>query len=250
MHSSSRAFSVFKLLIGLAVLGGVLAVAWMVLLPSLVVSTVRSKTGFAVKVDSLSVNPFTAKVHVRGLIIENPAGWPESAFLDLRELRADADLWPLLQGKLVADDVTVDIARVTLVRDQQGAMNALVLKDKLSGPAEAKPAGPPEQKSPPPEFLIRRLNLRFGHLAYIDHSGRKPVRRDYELGLARELRDVDSVADLASPFKGAAFGLVTDLASGLTGESTKLLQDAGTLLKDAKKKAGDTLKGLLEKTNP
>jgi hypothetical protein len=250
--SSRRGFSLFKFLLGLTVFAGVLAVAWVVLLPSIVVSTIRNRTGFAARVESLSVNPFTAHVHLRGLVLENPAGWPEKNFLEVRELRADAELLPLLRGRLVADEITVDVPQATLVRDPQGALNALVFKDKLAGPAtpETRPAGKPTEKGPAPDFLIRRLNLRFGELVYVDQSGRKPSRRSYNLAISRELRDVDSIADLAVPFQGAAFGLVADLAARLTGKPVGLIEEAGQLLRDAQKKAGDAFKGLLEKGKP
>jgi uncharacterized protein involved in outer membrane biogenesis len=249
-RSGCRGFSALKVLLGVLAFVGALTVAWVVLLPSLVVSTIRSKTGFVARVESLRVNPFTARVHVRGLVVENPADWPEKSFLELRELHADAELLPLLRGHLVADDVTIDLPRLTLVRDRQGAMNALVLKERLIGPAAPKSPEPAGSASPAPGFLIRKLTLRCGELAYVDHSGRKPVSRRYALNLSQELRDVDSVADLAVPFKGAAFGLVSDLAAGLTGDPAKLVQDAGALWKDTQQKAGEALKGLLEKTKP
>lgn len=250
--SSCRGFSALKLLLGLTVFAGVLALSWVVLLPSIVVSTIRDRTGFAARVESLRVNPFTARVHVRGLVLENPAEWPEKNFIELRELQVDAELLPLLRGKLVAEEITVDLPQVTLVRDRQGALNALVFKDKLVGPPApgARPAGRPTEKGPAPEFLIRRLNLRCGELVYVDESGRKPVRRSYTLAISRELRDVDSLADLAVPFQGAAFGLVTDLAARLSGKPVGVLEEAGQLLKDTQKKAGEALKGLLEKGRP
>ena len=37
-------------------------VLWVALLPGLVASTIRSRTGFAVQVDRLAVNPFTGTV--------------------------------------------------------------------------------------------------------------------------------------------------------------------------------------------
>ena len=55
----------------LAVLGSIL---WIALLPSLVASTVRARTGFAVRVDKLSVNPFTANACMSGLVLRNPEG--------------------------------------------------------------------------------------------------------------------------------------------------------------------------------
>lgn len=248
-----------KLLLALVVVFALGAIAWAVLLPSIAASTIRSKTGFAVKLDALSVNPFTAKVHLRGAVIQNPEGWPERAFVELRDFRADADLFPLLGGKFMADDVVVDVARVTLVRNRDGVLNAVAFKDGLLGekPADAPKPGEPAKKT---EFLIRHLTLKFDQLVYADHSGRSPSVRSYDLGISREMENVDSIAKLATPFSGAALAVVSDAlgglfpaAAGLLQSAGGLLKDGGGLLKDGGKQAGETLKGLmqqLEKKKP
>lgn len=257
---SPRGGLLLKLLLALVILFVVAAIAWAVLLPALVASTIRSKTGFAVKIDALSVNPLTAKVNVRGLVLQNPADWPEAAFVELRDFRADADLFPLLGGRLLADEVTVDVARVTLVRNKQGVLNAVAFKEGLAGPKPPGPAPKPGEPAPKTEFLIRRLNLKFDQLVYADHSGRAPAVRTYDLGISREMQNVDSVAQLVSPFSGAALAVVSDAlggmfkgAAGLLQNAGALLKDGGGLLKDGGKKAGETLKGLmqqLEKKKP
>src|SRR5690606_13364533 len=110
----------------------VVALIWVAFLPQIVAATIRSKTGFAVTVDRLSVNPSTAKVHLGGFLLQNPSGWPEAApFVELREFRADADLFPLLRGRLQADEVVVDVAQITLVRNKDGVLNAIAFKDTL-----------------------------------------------------------------------------------------------------------------------
>ena len=262
VHRPLRGFSVLKLLLGLAAFIIGLTVIWILVLPSIVVSTIHSKTGFSVKLDSLAVNPFTAKVHLRGLVLRNPSGWTESAFVDLREFRADADLIPLLRGKLMADEVAVDVAQVTLVRNKQGELNAVVFKDALVGEKQPESAPAPKSKDSAAknEFLIRRLHLKFDRLVYADHSGRSPSVKTYDLRIDREMRDVDSFTALVSPFKGAALGVVSDAlggmftgAAGLLQNAQGLLKEGGEFLKDTGKKAGEALKGLmqqLEKKKP
>ena len=240
-----------KLLLVLVALAAVGAIAWVVLLPSIVVSTIRSKTGFNARVESLSVNPFTGRVHAKNFVLTNPDGWPgDKPFVDLRELRVDADVLPLLRGRFEADEVVVDVANVALVRNQQGALNATVFEQGLKGPAATEPAPTPKPAGAGPQFMIRRLALRFDQLTYADHSGRRPNVRDYQLGVNRELRDVDSVADLLMPFQGAALGAMADALQGVFPGAKDFLKDATNVLKDTGKKASDTLKGLLEKAKP
>lgn len=242
-----------KLMLALAVLLVVAAIAWTMLLPGVVAGTIRSRTGFEVKIDQLSVNPFTAKVHVGGVVLRNPAGWNEQAFVDLRTFRADAELFPLLGGRLLADEVVVDIAQVTLVRNRDGTLNAIAFKEALFGKSSDTSPAPAEPAAKEAPFFIKRLEMKFDRLVYADHSGTRPVVREYNLGITRELRDVDSVSDLMAPFSGAALAVVTDAVGGMFHGTRQILEGAGGLLKDGGKKAGETLKGFfqqLEKKKP
>lgn len=232
----------------LAVLGSIL---WIVLLPSLVASTVRARTGFAVRVDKLFVNPFTANAHMSGLVLRNPEGWPETDFVDLRQFRADVDLLPLLGNKFVADEIVVDVAQLTLVRNSDGRLNAMVLKDGLTGGQAA--GQPPAPGGKAPEFLIRHLVLKFDKLVYADYSGNQPVVKDYNLNLQRDLTNVDSVTKIISPFTGAALGVMSNAVGRLFKVEPDLLEQSVNTLQGAGKKTGETLKSIfqsLEKKKP
>ena len=68
----------------IAALGVIFAAAWVVLLPGIMVSSIQARTGFVVKVEQLSVNPFSGKVNIEGAVVENPIGWPTHEFITLR----------------------------------------------------------------------------------------------------------------------------------------------------------------------
>ena len=233
-----------RLLFILCVLAGLVSILWIVLLPGFVASTIRSRTGFAVQVDQLAVNPFTANVVIRGLVLKNPAGWPVAEFVDLREFRAEASLLSLLGNRFIADEILVDVARLTLVVDRQGTLNAVAFKEGLAGrePAgQGQPAGGAKQ-----EFLIRHLVLKIDRLVYADHSGGRSSGKEYQLNLNRDMRDVDSVTKIISPFTGTALGLVTNTIGRMFKGSPDLLQELASPLQDAGRKTGEKLKGLLD----
>jgi len=207
-----------------------------------VAAQVRSRTGFSVQVEHLAVNPFTAKVAIRGLVMQNPPVWPDSAFVDLREFRAEADLFSLMGDRFVAETIVVDVAKLTLVRDAQGKLNATVFSDGLTGkqPDESAP-GDTKQK-----FLIKHLVLKFDKMVYIDHSGVKPLTKEYDVKLNRDLRDVDSVAKIVSPFTGSMLGLMSDALGVPFRASPDRMKDLAGSLQEAGKKTGEKLKGLLD----
>jgi hypothetical protein len=232
-----------KRLLILGLLAGIAAILWVVLLPTIVASTVRSRTGFAVQVDRLSVNPFTAKAAVKGLVLKNPDGWPVAEFAELREFRAEISLLSLLGDRFEVDEMVVDIARLTLVRDQNGALNAVAFKEALAGKETEGGAAPAKSRR---GFLIRHLVLRFDQLVYADHSGRKPSVKEYNLNLRRDMRDVDSVSKIISPFTGSVLGLVSNALGGMFKGRPDLLQELANPLQDAGRKTGEKLKGLLD----
>src|SRR5262249_36736446 len=151
--------------------------------------------GFAVEVQQLSLNPLTGSAVITGLVLGNPAGWPTQDFVELREFRAEVGLASVFFGdRLVADEMVVDLPRLTLVRNEKGEVNALAFKEALTGPAK-----PGESTKAHRGFLIKHLVLKFDRLVYVDHAGGRETVKEYHLNLDRELRDVDSVAKLISP---------------------------------------------------
>jgi hypothetical protein len=244
-----------KVLAALAVLCILAIGAWIMFLPRLVVAVVESRTGFRATVEKMAVNPFAGSVEIRGLTLQNPDGWPAEGFVELRELRANAKVMALLRGRFEADEVVVDIARVTLVRGEQGELNAVAFKNSAAG-AEAVPdkkAAPPKDADESSGFHIARLTMRFDQLVYADFSGRRPSEKRYDLRIDREMRDVDTVAELLSPFSGAAASVLLDAIPGVSGEKQDLLKSAAEALKESGNKAGEVVKGMLnslEKLKP
>ena len=243
----ARAGVLLKALLGLGLLLLLVAIAWVALLPGIVASTIHAKTGFTVKIDALSVNPFTANAQVRGLVVQNPAGWPEANFIEVRQFTADVQLWPLLGGRFVANEIVADIAQVTLVTNPQGVLNTVAFSRGFSG-GEARAAGP--SGSPAATggshkgFMIHRLRLKFDQLVFADYSRSRPVVKTYDLHLDREMTEVDSAAKLLSPFTGAALGLAASALGGMNPKDADALTEAVEVLQSAGKKTGETLKNL------
>jgi uncharacterized protein involved in outer membrane biogenesis len=244
--ASARGGWLIRSVLIVAVLGVILAAAWTVLLPGIVVSTIQARTGFVLKVDQLSVNPFIGKVNIEGAVVENPLGWPTHEFITLRHFKVDADLLPLMSHRLVADELILDVEKLSIVRNKEGVSNTDAFR---KGFAKAEAKNQPKTESEKTGFLIRHLVLKFDRLVLADYSGNKPAIKEYDLKISRDMRDVDSVTKLVSPFVGMVLGApgnLLDTGTGSFGETLNSLQQTG-------KKTGESLKKFfqsLEKKKP
>jgi len=253
----------------LAVLVAAMALAWMLLLPGYVTARLRERTGFDVKVASLSCNAFTGRVIVRGLVLGNPASFPVGDFVELREFSLAVDVTSLVAERLVVDELTADVRRVTLVRRPDGKSNAdvfqrnLLRETRTEGAPGAVESGGTEQagkadQARPRAFLIRRLVLRCDELVHADHSGAKPVVETFRLGLDQRYENVTGTKQLLVPDvlrRLVAANLSPALAALVPGDMGRALGDAareaagrGTeLFKEASGRGADLLQGLREK---
>ena len=232
-------------------LGGVVAlvaIAWMVFLPAVVEHELRVVTGFDFRVAVLSANPFTGRVVVRGVAAINPPAYPTPDFVDLRELRADMEMFSwITSGRIVVDDLDLDILKITLVRLHDGTTNAgaFMAAFKRRGPL-ATPAVPPKRT----KYLVKRLHLRMEQLVVADYMGAKLDEKTYGLNIDQTYINVTGPRQLLVPQVISslhAFGLRHDVARLLPGDFGSALAAAVGSAADVGKRTGEYIKGLLDK---
>jgi hypothetical protein len=240
-----------KLLLFLFVLVLLAAVAWAFFLPAIVARVVAARTGFSVKSELFSANPFTGSVHVLALRLDNPATFPKADFVDLREFSADVDLGSLFGDKLIIESAKVDLESLTLIRAIDGTLNAKLFADRLQGidgtPAE-KPVAPQAKAKAPKPYLIKHLEVRVGKLRTENHTGQKPAVREFALNFAQSYENVTDVKQLVTGpiFKG--FASAGAVLSGLLPSDWAKILETGTkggrdLLRDLGRKATEALRG-------
>src|ERR1039457_1968427 len=122
-----------------------------------------------------------------------------------------------MSHRFVANEVIVDIEKLSLVRNSDGVLNTDAFRYGLAGAKPNNKADPglPKSVGTRTDFLIRHLVLKFDRMVMADYSGKKPIIKEYDLKLSRDMRDVDSVAKLVTPFLGVALdatGTLRDLA--------------------------------------
>ena len=239
---SSRGGCLIRGVLIFAVLAALFVAGWIVLLPGIIVSTIQARTGFVVKIEKLSLNPFGGRVEITGAVVENPVGWPTPDFLTLRHFKIDGELRPLMSHRFVADEIIVDLEKLSIVRNQQGVLNTEAFRNSLAAEAKPAPDQPRNEDGAKTGFLLRHLVLKFDHLTVADYSGKKPLIKEYDLQLERELRGVDSVAKLVEPFLGVG----VNATRGLYGAAPGNVDQAINTLQQAGRKTGDSLKKFLQ----
>jgi hypothetical protein len=229
------------------------ALAWMAFLPMVAVHELDAVTGFDFHTEVLAVNPLTGSVVVRGLVAKNPSAYPVPLFFEIRSLKAEVAVFSgLFSGRIVIDDLDVDIAKVELVRLRGGKTNAGELMAAFSHPAGA--AGAPGK---PTAYLIKKLHVRFDELAVADYSGSSTDQKTYNLHIDQEFTNISSPSQLLIPSVMRnlhSFGLHHDVEGLLPGDFGKALAGAvggattvGEKLKNATEDAGSYIKGAIDK---
>jgi len=236
-----------KLLVLLMVLGAGLALGWMALLPLLFVQAVRERSGFDAEVASLSANPFTGRVSLRGLVLTNPPTFPVRDGLHLRSLEADVEMISLLGERLVVTTLDVDVRQFTWVRRAVGPTNAEAFRANLAGPLPT----PPPAKSP---VLIKELRLQLDTLVLADHAEPKPRLQTYPLAFDQRYRDVSTPGQLLSPAVwrelvegNVADGLLPFLSSELKSQVVEAVRAAESVRRIESPKPSDPFRGFLDK---
>ena len=246
-----------KTLLFLLGLFALVALGWMLFLPTIVERELRQVTGFDVRVEVLAANPFTGHVTVRGLRATNPPGYPSPDFVRIRELRADVNEYSwLFTDRLYIDDLFVDAEAVQIVRQHNGRSNAVDFTAAFSG---GDPASAPGGRAPskPFKFLVRTLHIRLDRLVIADYTLATPEVRTYNLNIDHSFSNISQARQILVPDVVRslyAFGLRRDTEQLLPGDFGRALADAvgaaahvGDKLKEAQHKTGQYLKGLLDK---
>lgn len=242
-----------KICLGLGVLFALASLAWMVFLPGIVQRELRESTGFDFRVAVLKVDPFTGRVVVQGLSAMNPKGYPSPDFVELRELRADVNVYSwMFSEHVVINELDVDTEKIVIIRRHDGKSNAGDFMAAFSGgPAAAAPA--PRHR----DYFVRKLRIRLGELSVEDYTGSKVDKKTYKLSIDQSYTNVSDPKQLLVPGVVRSlhsFGLHHDVARLLPGEFGQALAGAvggmaqvGAVLEGVVHKTGETLKGALDK---
>lgn len=226
--------ALFKLVAFLAVIFAFVALAWMLFLPVLLTTEIRRRTGFDASIKQLAVNPLTATISLQGLVLSNPPTFPVTEFLEVRNFQANAEVFSLFTDRPTFATMTVDIAKVTLVKGREGRTNAQAFQRNLETSRDGGPR--PPSSAVARNILVRRLHLQIDRMVIADHSFREPRTREYTLGINQRYVDVTDLAQLAAP------KVLQELAPVAAAAGELLPENLGRMFGDAAKSGAAAVK--------
>lgn len=175
---------------------------------------VQAVTGLHLEIRRMEVGVFRSRVHVQGMKLHNPGGFPDRIMADVPEIYVDYDLPAFLTGRTHLREARLNLQEFVVVKDRQGRLNL----DSLSPVKKAKEEKdkPASQKKPaarPGSFQIDDLELKVGNVVYKDYSGGgEPSVREFPVNLDEHHHNVNDPGALGALIVSRAL-LRTTIAS-------------------------------------
>ena len=228
---SRRVLSLLGGVILFIVLAAALAV-WSVgrFAPSLLDSTLASKSGAHLSVEDNETNLFVGRVSFADFSVTNPSRWTEARFLKGKRLLVDLDPATFTgSGRRIVHSLELDIDELILVgkEDYLKDNNAQDIFRGLKA-ADTPPAtaGQPPAAEPRTPYLIERLRLRVGHITVIAADGtpqrRIVIDRQFDLVFeAKNITDANLEQTLTGPLGKEVVAQAPAAGAGLLFDLTK-----------------------------
>jgi hypothetical protein len=186
--------------------------------------------GTKVRVEDFSFQFSAQKIHMQGLKVYNPEGFPQEPLLVIDEIGVTYRLPALMAGQIHCPEVTLDLRELVVIKDQEGKMNVdelpIVKAQAKAAPEADGPVAEPAPEEPKTALQIDLLRLNVNKVVHKDYSGggQEPAIKAYDVGLKdKEYKNITSPQQLvgliiveamgSTAIKGAKIYGMTSLAS-------------------------------------
>ncbi len=175
-----------SILVGVVIVGSALFFGRNIVAQMVVVKGIKQAAGLDIKIASVAID--LPSVSVKGLTIYNPAGFTDKVMAQIPEITLDIDLPGVFKNKIYFKNLTLDVAEVNVVLNEQGKLNVNSLALLL----------PPKGTGTPPEVKIDELMVKVTKVSY---KGYIPVAgvqgREFDPGINETFRDVTDPSKVA-----------------------------------------------------
>jgi len=186
----------------------------------------KQRSGFTMSAQQQDISALSGSVDLKGFEIDNPDRFPSKDFLNFDEIKVKAEPTSVLGKRILVDDITVNLNNFTMVRNKDGSLNLMALKDGLMGSEAAaaattpnssgtpKPAASPGGKIPP--FTVKSFTLTIKTMTLIDYKSNGGKPQVVNVNYTKTFTNVDetnytSVAvKIGTDLSGAGFSFLAD----------------------------------------
>jgi len=205
-----------------------------------------------VRVEKVTIAANLCGVGINGLVVQNPAGFPEGAMLRIPEVYAECVLGSLLTKTIQVRELRVNVAELAIVKNKDGSFNVAALMPPPSTGGQKKPAPAPSAGR---NVKIHTIDVTIGTLRFMDCTKNPPTEKTVNIDLHERCENVTSTAGAYIVAKAAAKGIAAGLPElapllaegalgGIATEAGKVLEGLGT---PDVKGAQDAIQGLFKK---
>ena len=193
--------TVFRIVIFLAVILGILFVGRNIIAKFAVEKGVETATGLPLNIKKFDLDLAKTHIGISGLSLFSPAGFNNEVMFHAPEIFVDYNLGAIMKGKVHLEDIRLDFDQLVVIKNKEGQLNISALKPKEKKgrePAQKEKEGETEAKKTP-QVQIDHLAVKIGKVVYKDYSqGDDPVIKEYMVNISEELNDVTDPKSLLS----------------------------------------------------
>jgi len=184
----------------------------------------KQRSGFTMTAGQQDISALSGAVDLHDLEITNPDRFAAKDFLKFNEVKVKAEPTSVMGKRIIVDEIVVDLDSFTMVRNKDGSLNLMALKDGLMpAPAANKAA------TVIPPFTVHTFTLKIKSVKLLDFKSNNGKPQVTEVNYSRTFQDVDETnytkvaVSIGLDLKGAGFSFLADaLANELLDPSTYL----------------------------
>ena len=188
--------TVFRIIIFLAVILGILFVGRNIIVKFAVEKGVEAATGLPLKIKKLNLGLAKTHIDIQDLKLFSPEGFNNEVMFYAPEIFVDYNLGAIIKGKIHLEDIRLNFDQVVIVTNKQGKTNLEALKPKVK---TTQPAKETEKKKDvgvkkAPKIQIDHLMIKIGKGVYKNYSKEgEPLIKELAINISQEMNDATNV---------------------------------------------------------
>lgn len=212
------------LVLGIIAAGVIAAKNWFV--EKAIIKALQHSLGLSSEIKSTNLALSTTSLHLKGLIIDQPDGFQNNDFIQVKELLVQVVLSDCLKRFYHIKEGILHIENLVIVKNEQGAYNTSRLS-RTTSTNRRRFGGKASPKEGALRWKIDQLRIQIDKVSFVDYSYGKAVgarRSTYVLDLDEEFQNIDGAPELIQLILAKAL-LKTPLSQLVSGIMKNKLQE-------------------------